>query len=204
MAFGVQRSLARNASVGSAPDGLFCTRTRGTLARKIRGVRPMAGPPPQMVMSATRMDTQPEFMGEDRVRSQTAPASQARIDDQTRRNIRFYACQPRHVLDRRIDELERERDMEQVLETNAGILALTGAVLGATVNRKFFLLTGVVLGFLSQHALSGWCPPVPVFRRFGVRTRSEIDQEKYALKALRGDFREAVSEPVPERVLGAV
>jgi hypothetical protein len=27
-----------------------------------------------------------------------------------------------------------------------------------------------------------------VFRRFGVRTAGEIDQERYALKALRGDF----------------
>jgi hypothetical protein len=29
---------------------------------------------------------------------------------------------------------------------------------------------------------------VPVFRRLGVRTRQEIEREKYALKALRGDF----------------
>src|SRR5438874_9255842 len=32
------------------------------------------------------------------------------------------------------------------------------------------------------------CPPVPVLRRKGVRTRREIDAERYALKALRGDF----------------
>ena len=43
-------------------------------------------------------------------------------------------------------------------------------------------------GFLLQHALQGWCPPVPVFRRLGVRTTAEIDRERYALKALRGDF----------------
>jgi hypothetical protein len=30
---------------------------------------------------------------------------------------------------------------------------------------------------------------VPLFRRLGVRTASEIDEERYALKALRGDFR---------------
>jgi hypothetical protein len=29
---------------------------------------------------------------------------------------------------------------------------------------------------------------MPVFRRMGFRTQTEIDQEKYALKALRGDF----------------
>ena len=31
-------------------------------------------------------------------------------------------------------------------------------------------------------------PPVPILRRLGVRTAREIDIERYALKALRGDF----------------
>jgi hypothetical protein len=46
----------------------------------------------------------------------------------------------------------------------------------------------VVTTFLLQHALQGWCPPVPFFRKRGVRTMREIDTERYALKALRGDF----------------
>ena len=41
-----------------------------------------------------------------------------------------------------------------------------------------------------QHAVQGWCPPLAVWRRLGVRTQSEIDEERYALKALRGDFRD--------------
>ena len=49
----------------------------------------------------------------------------------------------------------------------------------------------MVGGFLLQHAVQGWCPPVPVFRRLGVRTQTEIDEERYALKALRGDFHHA-------------
>jgi hypothetical protein len=36
----------------------------------------------------------------------------------------------------------------------------------------------------------GWCPPVPLFRPFGVRTRQEIDAERFALKPLRGDLDE--------------
>jgi hypothetical protein len=28
-----------------------------------------------------------------------------------------------------------------------------------------------------------------MFRKWGIRTRSEIDREKYALKALKGDFK---------------
>jgi len=46
----------------------------------------------------------------------------------------------------------------------------------------------LVFGFFFQHATQGWCPPIPVFRRMGVRTRREINRERYALKALRGDF----------------
>ena len=44
------------------------------------------------------------------------------------------------------------------------------------------------LGLPAANALRGWCPPVPVLRRFGVRTGREIEQERYALKILRGDF----------------
>ena len=52
------------------------------------------------------------------------------------------------------------------------------------------MLPLVVSGFLLQHAIQGWCPPLPVFRKLGFRTRAEIEQERYALKLLRGDFSE--------------
>jgi hypothetical protein len=52
----------------------------------------------------------------------------------------------------------------------------------------------VVSGFLLRHAIEGWCPPVPLLRRWGVRTRLEIEQERYALKLLRGDFDSLASE----------
>jgi len=71
---------------------------------------------------------------------------------------------------------------------NASTLAFMGLVLGVTRNRKWLFIPGVVLPFLFQHAVQGWCPPLPIMRRLGVRSRQEIDREKYALKALRGDF----------------
>jgi hypothetical protein len=61
--------------------------------------------------------------------------------------------------------------------------------LGLTVSRKFFVLPFAVQAFFLQHALQGWCPPIPLLRRLGVRTQAEIDGERFALKALRGDFR---------------
>lgn len=62
-------------------------------------------------------------------------------------------------------------------------------------SRRLLLVPAVVLGFLAQQALQGWCPPVPVFRRLGFRTRREIDAEKDALKALRGDFQTVSRAP---------
>lgn len=133
----------------------------------------------------------------DRVRRHTRPEVLQRIDQEIERSITFYSTQPESAITARIHELDREWDMERFLETNAATLALAGGLLGLAGKRKWLLLTCGVTGFLFQHALTGWCPPVPVFRQLGVRTRSEIDREKFALKALRGDFRN-VPEPQPE------
>jgi hypothetical protein len=112
------------------------------------------------------------------------------IERDIENSIRFHANQPQRVLTARIQELEQEWDIERWLETNASALALGTGLLGLTVHRKWLVLTCAVTGFLLQHAISGWCPPLPMLRRLGIRTRSEIDREKFALKVLRGDFRD--------------
>lgn len=125
----------------------------------------------------------------DRVRENTSAEVNARLDREMRERVEAYARRGGAEITRRIEELDREWDMERLLETNASALAGVGVGLAAaTGSRKWLILPGVVLSFLFQHAVQGWCPPVPVFRRLGVRTREEIDREKYALKALRGDF----------------
>lgn len=40
--------------------------------------------------------------------------------------------------------------------------------------------------------LQGWCPPVPLLRRLVVRTSSEINYEKEALKELRSNNAEGL------------
>ena len=125
---------------------------------------------------------------EDRVRAQTKSEINCRIDRELEQRLRFYAVQDKETMTERLNELDREWDIERILESNAASLSLLGVVLGATSNRKWFFLPVLVGGFLLQHAIQGWCPPVPVLRRLGVRTRLEIEQERYALKILRGDF----------------
>jgi hypothetical protein len=68
------------------------------------------------------------------------------------------------------------------------VMGLMGLALGITFGKRFLVLPAVVSTMLVVHATHGWYPLLPLFRRVGVRTRNEIDRERYALKALRGDF----------------
>ena len=105
-----------------------------------------------------------------RVEEHTDEEINARIRRQTERTISHFAKQGDGDISRRLEELDHEWDVERTLEANAASICLVGLGLGAFVDRRFFLLPAVVAGFLLQHAVQGWCPPVPVFRRLGVRT----------------------------------
>jgi len=131
----------------------------------------------------------------DRVRQHTSSSVNQQIDEKMLHVIQNYIGHSASEVSERIRELEQEWDTERVLEANASVLAFTGLMLGIFVNQNWFWLPGIVLPFLFQHAVQGWCPPLPVIRRLGVRTPHEIDQEKYVLKVLRGDFADAIAAP---------
>ena len=124
----------------------------------------------------------------ERVPRHTAEEVNEYIRRQTETNVARYANASPQAIERRLRQLDEEWDIERTLEANAATVSLVGSLLGATVDRRFFLLPAAVAAFLLQHAIEGWCPPLTFFRRRGVRTASEIDRERYALKALRGDF----------------
>lgn len=121
----------------------------------------------------------------DRVPANTSADVNAEIRAETERRVAACAAGGPAAIDRRLAELDAEWDIERTLEANAATAVLVGLTLGAVVDRRLFVLPGLVAGFLLQHALQGWCPPVPLFRRLGVRTEREIDEERVALKALR-------------------
>lgn len=124
-----------------------------------------------------------------RVARNTDEAVNRRIEAETGAHIRRCFGNPREI-DRRLRALDREWDIERVLETNASLLAFAGVALGALVNRRFLWVPAAVTTFLFQHAVQGWCPPIPVLRRLGIRTAREIEVERVALRILRGDFRD--------------
>jgi len=116
-----------------------------------------------------------------RVPDHTDRAVNERILEDTARRVLHYATNPGDI-DRRLRQLDGEWDIERLLEANAATFSLLCLLLGWQRPPM------IVAAFLLQHAVQGWCPPVPLFRRLGVRTAREIELERIALKALRGDF----------------
>ncbi|MFW5775140.1 MAG: hypothetical protein ACOCW2_02525 [Chitinivibrionales bacterium] len=121
----------------------------------------------------------------------TSTTGETEVDEQMRRqlreNINYYAKYPDQI-DTRLLELDREWDIDQMLETHFSTVSLTGLIMGGLGKRGWFLLPIIAGTILLQHAFRGWSPPVEFYRRFGVRSKREIMREHYALRALRGDF----------------
>ena len=123
------------------------------------------------------------------VRSSSSRSRNQKIDQEIVSSIGHYSEQGAAAIESRIKELDRKWDIERTLEVNAGLLGLTGAILALTIDKRWAVLPAVGTSFLVQHAIQGWCPPLPLFRFMGIKSRPELDREKYALKALRNDFK---------------
>jgi hypothetical protein len=98
------------------------------------------------------------------------------FDARPEENIALFGNAGEETLDRRLAELDYEWDIERTLEANAGSVILLGGLLGATVDRKWFLVSTAAAEFLLQHAIQGWCPPM------GLRLQN---RHRNRLRALR-------------------
>jgi hypothetical protein len=136
-----------------------------------------------------------------RVPQHTAERFNEQIRRQMEANVARVSAGGPRAIRRRLAELDQEWDIERTLEANASTLSLIGISLAASFGRKWLVLPAAVAGFLLLHAVHGWCPPVRFFRRRGFRTASEIDAERYALKALRGDFSRISSDDHSKRAV---
>jgi len=136
-----------------------------------------------------------------RVSKYTARGVNENIRQKTIDNIIHYMHTGPEEINKRMAELDKEWDIERLLQLMPASLVLIGALLGFFFSKYWLIIPAFVSGFLINHAIQGWCPPLPVLRRLGVRTSYEIEQERYALKLLRGDFKNA--EDI-EKILKAV
>lgn len=128
----------------------------------------------------------------DRVREHTAPHVNQRIDLLTRATIDATVTGGRSAIEQRLGELDVEWDVDRALMVNFAVAGGLTFSLGMTrfsrspslgPRRKGFLyFFGAQLAFLLLHGVAGWCPPAPVFRRLGFRTKGEIEAERHALQ----------------------
>jgi hypothetical protein len=118
-----------------------------------------------------------------RVPENTAPHVNWEIAERTRISIAYYG-QHREGIPRRLEQLEREWDIERALATGSSCLSLFGLTLGLRGRRRWLVLPLAVQAFYLQHTLQGWCPPLPILRRLGFRTPEEIEDERSELQLL--------------------
>jgi len=135
----------------------------------------------------------------DRVRAHTAPHVNERIDKLTRASVRELQGASAAAIVARIAELDREWDVDRVLMANFALLGGVTLQLGLRRRRGWLNVFQAQMGFLLMHAVIGWCPPLPLFRRLGFRTSKEIGAEKAALLMLLAER----GEPLPGDLAGA-
>lgn len=123
----------------------------------------------------------------ERIPINTADHVNQRLHEETERRIAYYLAHPEQI-DQRLRDLDQEWDVERMIETEAPTMTLSGIALGALLGRKWLVLPLFAQSMVLLHAVQGFYPLLPIFRRMGFRTTKEIAAERYALKAIRGDF----------------
>lgn len=129
----------------------------------------------------------------DQVRQQTAQSVNDRLDGEVDASIAYHAANP-ETIDERLRELDAEWDIDRIIKFEAAGTIMFGLGLGLAVDKKWFLLPLFASSMLLLYSGRGTYPMLPLFRRLGFRSSREIAQERYALKALRGDFKELEGE----------
>lgn len=117
-----------------------------------------------------------------------------------RSRLRRYAGVDVATLDARLGELEREWELERVLEASSAVIGLASLGLSAARGVATSWIPAALFTLLLQHGLQGWSPSMPLLRSLGYRPRKEIDEETYGLKLLRGDFQgvPSLTDAAPE------
>jgi hypothetical protein len=116
-----------------------------------------------------------------RVAEKTPQHLNDRILEKTAERVARVTAEGPDAIHERLDALDEEWDIERAMTTQAALFVLLGLFLGKTKHKAFYAFPGVVAGFLLQHSLQGWCPPVLPYRALGFRTPREIEDERHAL-----------------------
>lgn len=112
------------------------------------------------------------------------PASESRVRD----NVRYFASLGPEAVEDRLRELDAEWGIERALTAGLAGVSAFGLVMGLFGSRTLRLLTWTATPLLLAYSLGKWAPSADLTARRGLRSRKEIEEERYALKAWRGDF----------------
>jgi hypothetical protein len=93
------------------------------------------------------------------------------------------------AIDSRLEELDREWTAGRATKATIGVLIVIGFGLTALAGPWWLILPAIGGLFLLQYLFSRTSWLGKTFHEVGFRTGFEVDQEKMALKILRGDFR---------------
>lgn len=125
------------------------------------------------------------------------------INRDTLRSIQHYSGRPIQLLGKRIEELEEEIPLEALVYRGGALMTIGGlTLLFLRGKSRAAWLFAVAIGALQlQYSYQGGNALTDILRKRGYRSRKEIEAEKYALQALRGDFAAfgELSDPI-ERV----
>jgi hypothetical protein len=94
------------------------------------------------------------------------------------------------AIEERLAELDREWTTNRVLSVTIGILILIGTLLAILVDPWFVVIPAIGGLLLTQYVFTRQSLLGKLFRRIGYRDSVEINEERFALKTLRGDFKD--------------
>ena len=94
--------------------------------------------------------------------------------------INFLAPKTDNV-NKKLQTLENEWDLERVYEMNADVAQLSGSLLGRIIYRQLNSLPVLATTFLAQQTTPYWNPPISIFKLLGYRMKSEIERERITL-----------------------
>ncbi|MFO0842001.1 MAG: hypothetical protein U0797_06315 [Gemmataceae bacterium] len=120
------------------------------------------------------------------------------MTERTKENVARFASMTPQVLEQRLKDLACEWGVERVVAGGSGVAILGGLLLVAALGPAWVALPGVFAILLVMQAFAGWTPMVPLLRRVGFRRSCEVAHERYALKALRGDFHRVAAVTTPQ------
>ena len=99
--------------------------------------------------------------------------------------INFLAPNAENI-NKRLQQIDSEWDLERVYEMNESFAQLSGTLLGKIIT-KHCKLPVLTTTFLAQETTPYWNPPVAIFKSLGYRMKEEIENEKKTLRSLMNE-----------------